>query len=127
MDAFWAILMQRMNKKINFNQGWLNCDEWVGGLEHGTYGKMSVTWPDGEKTRERTHRLAFMASHKILRGDMPRVDASGRTVEVSHLCHNGICVNPAHLVLESHERNLERICCKSRGQCTKLHQPYCLI
>ena len=68
-----------------------------------------------------------MAAHKILRADMPRIDANVKKLEVSHLCHNGIGVIPTHLALETHETNLERISCKCQGQCTKQHQPFCLL
>ena len=68
-----------------------------------------------------------MAGYKILRGDMPRIYDNRKNLEVSHMCHNGICVTSTHLVLETHETNLERISCKSQGQCTKQHQPFCLL
>ena len=38
-----------------------------------------------------------------LKNVMPQVDAEGRKLEVSHLCHNGLCIKGAHLTLESHE------------------------
>ena len=49
---------------------------------------------------ERCHRVSYMAAHEILRADMPCTNDDGKKLEVSHLCHNGICVNPAHLVLQ---------------------------
>lgn len=112
--------MQKMNRKTSFNIGRFGCHEWVGGLEHGTYGKITVAWPDGQKCRERTHRIAYMAAHKCLKSDLPRTDDSGRKLDVSHLCHNGRCINPAHLVLEPHETNLERMSCKCQKQCSKI-------
>ena len=127
MDSFWGILMQKMNRKTSFNTSKFGCHEWVGGLEHGTYGKITVAWPDGQKCRERAHRIAYMAAHKCLKSDLPRTDGNGRKLDVSHLCHNGRYVNPGHLVLEPHETNLERMSCKCQRQCSKLHQPYCLI
>ena len=127
MDAFWWHLKEKLSKKTLFNQGQHQCNEWVGCLEHGTYGKLTVTWPDGTKSVERCHRVSYMVAHEILRADMPCINDNGKKLEVSHLCHNGICVNPAHLVLETHETNLERISCKSQGQCTKQHQPFCLL
>ena len=50
-----------------------------------------------------------MASHKILRGDMPCIDDNGKKKKISHVCHYGICVKPARLFLETHEIDLERI------------------
>lgn len=127
MDAFWGRLGQKLAKKTNFKQGQLECDVWVGGREHSTYGKTTVTWPDGKKTVERAHRLAFMVATQTLRVNMPLLDAMGKKLEVSHLCHNSLCVKPAHIILESHETNLERITCSRQGHCSALHQPMCLI
>ena len=98
-----------------------------GGKEHNKYGRTKVVWPDGRTTVERGHRLAFMIEHKILRDGMPVVNAQGKKLEVSHLCHNGLCVKAAHLALESHEINMEKVLCKSRRQCSTLHEPFCLF
>ena len=127
MEAFWWQQKEKMNKKSEFGLGPLACVEWVGGKEHNKYGRTQVVWPDGRTTVERAHRLAFMIEHKILRDDMPIVNAQGKKLEVSHLCHNGLCVKAAHLALESHEINMERVLCKSRRQCSTLHEPFCLF
>jgi hypothetical protein len=37
--------------------------------------------------------------------------------EISHLCHNSLCVNPAHLCLEPHHVNQHRSTCVGRGHC----------
>ena len=42
-------------------------------------------------------------------------------LEVSYLCHNVICVNPTHFVLETYKTSLERTSCKSQEECTKQH------
>lgn len=83
MDSFWGILMQKMNRKTSFNIGRFGCHEWVGGLEHGTYGKITVAWPDGQKCRERTHRIAYMAAHKCLKSDYQEL----MTVGGNLMCH----------------------------------------
>ena len=56
-----------------------------------------------------------MAAQKILRGDMPRTDNNRKKLDVSHLCHNSICVKPIYLVLETHQTNLEIIPGKVMG------------
>ena len=94
-------IWKRNCPKTLFNQGQHQCNEWVGCLEHGTYGKLTVTWPDGTKSVGK-RSVSYMAAHKILHGDMPHID-NGKKLEVSHLCHNGICVKPTHLVLGTHE------------------------
>ena len=92
MDAFWWHLKEKLSKKTLFKQGQHQCNEWVGCLEHGTYVKLTVTWPDGTKSVERCHRVSYMAAHDILRAEMPCINDNGKKLEVSHLCHNGICV-----------------------------------
>lgn len=127
MEAFWANLSADLQKKSNFNCGPQECTEWMGAREHGVYGKKSVTWPDGTKSMERTHRLSYMLSVKVLRDQMPMFNADGERLDVSHLCHNPICIRPEHLHLEPHSVNMERMGCKMRHQCTRNHFPLCLL
>ena len=127
IDAFWWQLNEKLAKKTLFNQGQHSCDIWTGAKSHGTYGKLAVTWPNESKSVESAHRVSFMTSNHYLKNDMPQVDAEGRQLEVSHLCHNGLCIKNAHLTLESHENNQERIHCKLQRQCTGQHQPYCVL
>lgn len=44
---------------------------------------------------------------------------------VSHLCHNGNCLNPRHLVLESLAVNKSRNVCPGPTNCN--HKPLCLV
>lgn len=120
-------LLEKLAKKTLFDQGPFHCNVWVGALHQGKYGKMLVDWPDGTKCMERTHRIAFMAANKVMKGNLPSHDAGGSKLEVSHLCHNGVCVKPSHLVLETHEKNMERLTCQKQGHCCKLHNPHCIM
>ena len=43
-------------------------------------------------------------------------DSNSRPLELSHLCHNLWCVNPSHLVRETHTIN-----CQRRDQCSRRH------
>lgn len=55
------------------------------------------------------HRASYiMAYHK-------RKDLS---MEISHRCHQSLCVNPAHLSHETHEINVEREDCRRFKKCT---------
>ena len=74
---------------------------WVGAKEHNKYGRIRVTWPDGSKCTERAQRVAYMTEHKVLKKEI----CQGKK-EVSHLCHNSLCVNTDHRCLESHETNI---------------------
>ena len=56
--------------------------------------------------------------------------ATTELLELSHLCHNRWCVNPHHLVRETHKANCERRHQCGSGKCNcELHQrtPKCLI
>ena len=57
-----------------------------------------MTWPDGSKTVSKLHRLSFMVYNKTL--DVPTVDSFGEQLDISHLCHTKLCINPLHLTLE---------------------------
>lgn len=50
-------------------------------------------------------------------------DDNGYTV--SHLCHQGSCFNPQHLVLEDLATYKSRNACPGVSRCT--HKPLCLI
>lgn len=72
------------------------------------------------KSREYTHRLSFM--QKTHNYQLPR------PFDVSHLCHNSLCINPNHLALEPHHINNNRIHCINSNRCFG-HAPYknCLL
>lgn len=127
MEGFWNQIAIDLQKKSIFHCGKHDCIEWSGAREHGIYGKKSVLWPDGSKTMERTHRLSYMLFRKLLREEMPHFNQNGERLDVSHICHNGICLRVEHLVLEPHSTNMERMGCKMRNICTHAHYPYCLL
>ena len=122
---FW----EKINKKIK-NKSVLTeygCREWVGCRDRDGYGVKRVTWPDGAVKLERTHRLVYMMTHGYLRDTIPRLDARGLGLEVSHLCHSRACVEPSHLTLEAHHINISRHLCLEKGYCTKEHAPDCIL
>ena len=53
---------------------------------------------------ERVHRVDLMVEMGLTRSQF-----TGGKLEVSHLCHEKICINQVHLVLKPHVRNLERL------------------
>ena len=127
MEAFWSQIALSLMQKSIFNCGRHGCTEWTGGREHGVYGKKSVVWPDGKKKIERVHRLSYMHAHHILRDEMPNKNSQGERLDVSHICHNPICLKPEHLILEPHSLNMDRMGCRMRNLCTKDHHPHCLL
>jgi HNH endonuclease len=57
---------------------------------------MSKAWHP--TSPQQVHRVVY----EVVNGSIPAGS------EVSHLCHVRLCVNPAHLVAESHAANMER-------------------
>lgn len=127
MEAFWDSISLVFLKKTVANHGIHACTVWTGAREHGVYGKKVVVWPDGQKKTERVHRLSFMLHHRILRANMPSHNEIGEPIEVSHICHNSLCIRPDHLVLETHRTNMGRNTCKQKRICSQDHNPPCLI
>ena len=111
-------------ENLNFLMNTHGCVIWTGpnlnksGVE---YGYKYVKLPNqNKKSRQYTHRLAYM--FKIGNFRLPR------GLDVSHICHNSLCVNPAHLSSEPHHINNNRIQCVNEGRCFG-HQQYktCLL
>lgn len=104
----------------------LGCIKWEGALfQPAGYGKVAIQLTNKRRKYFRVHRLVFLIHHKLQA--IPTQNDQGIRVEVSHICHQRLCVKPEHLTLEAHEVNMERLHCKKQGFCTKNHQPYCLL
>lgn len=71
------------------------------------YAQVSVKGVADKKVL--AHVLAFWVAHG------PFLAADG--LDVSHLCHNPLCVNPEHLVRESKEANQRRKGCPGTIRC----------
>lgn len=121
-DEIRNILGNQQN--LDFIQNRHGCVKWSGPymVKNGVkYGYKYIKLPHQQrKSRQYVHRLAYML--KIGRYQLPRAH------DVSHLCHNSLCVNSAHLVLEPHDINNTRIHCVKTGECHG-HQQYkdCLL
>ena len=136
--SFVDLLKTRIQQKC-INYGPFGCLLWQGARwGKSPYGKLAVTMPgSGRRMYFRVHRLAYYLynyfnplqteSENILDFSLPSHDETGHIIEVSHICHNALCTNPQHLVLELHSTNMERIHCSKQGICTHPHSPYCLI
>ena len=57
---------------------------------------------DKETPHTQVHRLMYMAYDRLTKLD--ECDGRGWKVEISHVCHNSICVNIEHLTMETHEK-----------------------
>ena len=122
MDAFFENLKEKLNSKSERGPQGDTCVYWRGRISSSGYGLQTVYWPEEGRKVEKAHRVALMADRKQTRSQFPR-----DSVECSHLCHHKLCVNPQHLVLESHSVNQERNHCQSQGLCSKSHLPWCII
>ena len=58
-------------------------------------------------------RVMYMRKQKMM--EILRVDQHDNILEVSHLCHQTLCVKPDHVVLESKALNNERKHCFDQG------------
>ncbi|VDI29238.1 Hypothetical predicted protein [Mytilus galloprovincialis] len=121
MDAFWDNIGLKYFKKTEVMGNGKGCVEWVGAKKGKSgYGIQVVKWPGGEEKRETAHRLAYMIKHRLTRYDMPQIDENNNKVECSHICHQTLCVNPEHILIEPHAINQDRLHCKNQGIALKV-------
>jgi len=88
----------------------LGCIIWQGGVHRATgYGRLRRC-----KLFEKTcdlyaHRVAYMLKCNSV--SLPLVNDAGKCLEVSHLCHNKLCMEPNHLIVETKGENTARKSC----------------
>ena len=92
------------------------CILWTGCCDRHGYGRKRVTWHYDASKTERVHRMAYMVNHKLT--ELPRTSESGELLEISHLCHQKLCINPEHLVIEAYMVNMSRAHCFVHGACS---------
>ena len=94
------------------------CRLWQKAVSANKYGVTKS--PFDKKKTDYVHRIAYMASHGV-------TFLRENKFDVSHLCHNKLCVEPSHLTYEPHSQNQERIHCFHQKICSKGHKPFCII
>jgi hypothetical protein len=84
------------------------------------YGFFMISFRGRPRKKIRVHRLAYIAH---------LTEALTPDQHVSHLCHNKLCTNLEHLLLESQKQkiNNRRNYCKNRDKCNRRHYPYCIF
>ncbi|KAK9242183.1 zinc-binding loop region of homing endonuclease-domain-containing protein, partial [Lipomyces tetrasporus] len=73
----------------------------------------------GEAQTARVHQVALVAYN---RRDELEATLGQSNYDISHLCHNGNCFNPEHLIVESSTNNLRRRICN--GQKVLVHSEF---
>lgn len=124
MEAFRAKYSDKvMSNTVLAANG--QCMIWTGTRKRGRgaeYGVLCCKWGGRWRTFS-VHRLSIIFSRL-----WHLEDISERGMDVSHLCHNSLCVNPQHLTYEPHQVNRIRSACVRAGQCTGHNQqPACLL
>jgi len=91
-----------------------DCALWGGSEDASKYPYMYVTLPGRiPSSKISVPRLV----HFIHKPD----DRYGEPGDVSHRCHQKLCINWTHLTYESHSKNLMRNSCKKQGRCLGHH------
>ena len=114
-------IIQKSQKMENIH----GCLLWQGSVGNNGYGRKKLKTADGKWKIISVHRIVYMC--KIHSYDIPTMSDDGTKLEISHICNHKLCINVDHLALETHDVNMERGHCFLQNQCTKAHQPYCLI
>lgn len=87
------------------------CVFWSGPKIAGTYGAFNYFDEHEHKWKRKTaHRMAYML---YVAADL----RFASNLDCSHLCHNALCVNTDHLILETHYVNNKRMRCRSANRC----------
>ena len=124
MDAaFVGKYSQKLTENSNLAPN-NECILWHGTLKSGKtpqYGIIHIKF-DGAWKTVLVHRLQYM-----LNMHMHYLDLDS-DMDVSHRCHNSLCINPAHLSYEPRFINNNRMSCKGRRVCAG-HAEYlpCLL
>ena len=105
---------------------------WKRSTFSGRYGRMRNPFAKfyDQPSFVRAHCLVYSSNHIEQYSEdlsIPLFDAQGHSVELSHLCHNKLCVKFEHLTLETHMVNCSRKDCVEQSRCTNNHTPACLI
>ena len=124
-------IIRKINENCENNCGRYGCLLWKGATFSGRYGRMRNPFYKhaNQPAYMRIHRLVYLLHHIDEFSDfiVPKTDTNGQDLEVSHICHNRLCVNIDHLVLESHMTNCSRRECVAKKICCKTHKPECLL
>ena len=87
------------------------------------YGIIYVKPPFSSRRRKfRVHQIVYMAAHSQTNYGPNGVNYDN--FDISHLCHNSLCVEASHLSREPRSVNNHRKTCKEEGRCYGGHGDY---
>jgi len=78
----------------------ISCWNWNAGIQRGGYG-----WLRWQNYPAFAHRVAWVLSHGPI----------GKSLVVCHHCDNRLCCNPSHLLVGTHQENVEDRVFKNRS------------
>lgn len=111
----------------------LSSTHWLPQVATGNgYPNINIRIGPGKNLKVYVHLLmkaVFEGRHRLVEYfESHAKNFDGPKLEVSHLCHERTCVNPHHLVIESHTRNRLREACRIFGICANIHNGrFCIL
>ena len=97
------------------------CLLWTGYVDRHGYGMINVKLGPNKWANRGVHRISALIHKKLSFDDIEHFD-------VSHLCHNKLCINPQHLNVEDSETNNNRMTCINVRRCMHhIPHPDCLL
>lgn len=104
---FYDRLQSRISAQVQKNANVKHCWKWIGATNKGDgYGHVILSIK-GDRMTVNAHRAAYIAFRRVF--ILP--------FDISHLCHDKLCMNPDHLSHEPWPVNQGRKRCKTIGEC----------
>jgi hypothetical protein len=94
----------------------VNCLIWTGCKNSTGYPQIKIRFPDDTRRVVLSSRLLYALTFNVILGVDPAA-----LMQMSHLCHNKLCIFVDHLVYEPQQVNNERRKCVSQTKCQENH------
>ena len=123
MAANFEAIIENLYKKSDYPVGRHSCRLWTGALKYkSVYGKCRDPFPGRGGKYTTPHKAAYLCHIR-----QANLNDNQRRLEISHICHNPLCIMAEHMTLEDHMTNQERQTCKFNRNCSTRHLPHCLL
>ena len=115
MEAFCQKYSAKLDARIVVNK--CGCQIWQGAKKKGPvcYEVIKAKFLDTGWHTMHVHKLRYLVHNRVMSVDV--------ALEVSHLCHEPLCINAEHFSLKPHSCNTDRLRCVIRGLCQG-HKPH---